>query len=81
MVKINGEQVIRFHIVGEEQGPLNIDNLTTLKDTYNLLKETKAFDKSHYIEDTYHIECETDTSMYGDFIIRKYKNRYTLVQI
>jgi hypothetical protein len=81
MVTINGEKVIRYHIHGEYQGDLCFDNLTTLKDTYNKLKETKEFDRSHYIEDNYWIECETDTTMYGDYTIRKYKNRYTLVNL
>ena len=62
-------------------GDLCFEGLTTLKDTYNKLKETKEFDKTHYIDDIYWIECETDTTIWGDYTIRKYRNRYTLVLI
>lgn len=79
MIFIDGEKVIKYHIHGELQGDLEIEGLTTLKDTYNRLKEIKAFDKSHYIDDIYWIECETDTTMWGNYTIRTYKGKYKLV--
>ena len=81
MITINGEKVIKYHIIGELQGDLCVENLTTLKDVYNKLKEIKTFDKSHYIEDVYWIECETETTMWGNYTIRKYKNKYILIPL
>jgi hypothetical protein len=81
MIIIDGEKVTKFYINGELQGNyLNNEDLTTLKDTYNLLKEMKEFDKKHYIDDDYFITCVTEQNhIYGDYTIRKYKNKYNLV--
>ena len=50
-----------------------------LKDIYYFIKELKEKDKKENIKDVYLVEIETDKSIYGNYKVSKYKNKYKLL--
>ena len=74
---INGEKIINFDVVGENQGQLN--NFDTLKECYDYIKQLKKDDRRfHYTDEIYYIDCNTEKNCYCGYKLRKYKNRFIL---
>lgn len=74
---INGERIISFDVVGENQGHLN--TFKTLKECYEYIKQLKKDDRRfHYSDETYYIDCNTEKSVYCGYTLRKYKNKFYL---
>ena len=74
---INGEEIQSINVCGYEQGNIQ-DGFTSYKEAYNFIQNLKKFDKKEGIQDTYLLELETNTSCYGYYTIRKYKNRFII---
>ena len=77
-MKINGEEVLEFTVRGENQGDLGV-SFKTLPEVYDFIKQLKKDDRRfHYTDEIYSVEVVTPTSVYGDYTIKKYKNKYWL---
>ncbi len=75
--KINGENILYLNIIGVDQGWQC--RVNTLVEAYNYIKQSKEIDKeNHFKETAYLIQLETDKSIYGNYVLRKYKNKLSL---
>ena len=74
---INGEEIRSFTLYGDETG--DSGEFTSLKELYERMQELKKIDRQDYgYCDSYTVQINTDTSVYTDYKISKYKNRYRL---
>ena len=77
-MKINGEEIISFDIRGEETGYLKT-NIKTLTEVYEILKDHKEYVKRiKSVKDKYYINCNTKTTTYGGYELKKYKDKLYL---
>ena len=78
MGTINSEKIIQYNVLGFEQGLIK-EGFHDIKDIYYFIKELKEKDKKENIKDVYLVEIETDKSIYGNYKVSKYKNKYKLL--
>lgn len=75
---INGEEIRSFSIVGEDTGDYR-DNLMSLKEVYEAIQEMKELDRRTMGRaDNYSVEIKTDTKIYSDYKLTRYKGKLKL---
>ena len=77
---IAGKEITAFVLRGEDTNETwNFDTPDALDRAYNKMQEVKQFDRKDYgYTERFFIDIETDTDVYEDYILTKYKGKYKL---